>query len=64
MTVATRLAHLREKMKQYQLDAWIVPTSDPHLSEYLPEHWQVRAWLTGFTGSAGVAVVLTQQLST
>ncbi|MBR6877393.1 MAG: aminopeptidase P family N-terminal domain-containing protein, partial [Neisseriaceae bacterium] len=54
MTVATRLAHLREKMKQYQLDAWIVPTSDPHLSEYLPEHWQVRAWLTGFTGSAGV----------
>ncbi|MBQ9600780.1 MAG: aminopeptidase P family protein [Neisseriaceae bacterium] len=61
MTIATRLAHLREKMKQYQLDAWIVPTSDPHLSEYLPEHWQVRAWLTGFTGSAGVAVVLAEQ---
>ena len=61
MTIATRLAHLRKKMKQYQLDAWIVPTSDPHLSEYLPEHWQVRAWLTGFTGSAGVAVVLAEQ---
>lgn len=58
MTAITRLAALREKMQQHQLDAWIIPSADPHLSEYLPEHWQARAWLTGFTGSAGVAVVL------
>lgn len=52
---------LREKMAQHQLDAWIIPTADPHLSEYLPEHWQARAWLSGFTGSAGVAVVLAKE---
>ncbi|QMT34511.1 aminopeptidase P family protein [Conchiformibius steedae DSM 2580] len=52
-----RIAHLRGVMKQHALDAWIVPTADPHLSEYLPEHWQSRLWLSGFTGSAGTLVV-------
>ncbi|MEY4764204.1 MAG: hypothetical protein RI907_877 [Pseudomonadota bacterium] len=41
--------------------AVLVPSSDPHLSEYLPERWQGRQWLSGFTGSAGTLVVATQQ---
>ena len=58
MTVfAERIAHLRAVMQQHNLDAWIAPTADPHLSEYLPEHWQSRLWLSGFTGSAGTLVV-------
>lgn len=52
-----RLDALRERMRAKNIDAYIVLSTDPHLSEYLPEHWQSRAWLTGFTGSAGFAVV-------
>ncbi len=37
--------------------ACLVPSADPHLSEYLPEHWQARVWLSGFTGSAGTLIV-------
>ncbi len=44
-------------MEARGLDAYIVPTSDPHQSEYPPEHWKHRAWLSGFTGSAGTVVV-------
>lgn len=44
-------------MLQGQFDACVVLSSDPHLSEYVPEHWQVRQWLTGFDGSAGTLVV-------
>jgi len=40
-------------MKKYGLDAYIVPSSDPHLSEYVADHWKARAWISGFTGSAG-----------
>lgn len=43
------------------VDVFVVPTDDPHGSEYLAEHWQCRAWLTGFTGSAGTAVVTAQE---
>ena len=52
-TPAENLTALRNAMQQHGLDAWIAPTADPHLSEYLPEHWQSRSYLTGFTGSAG-----------
>ncbi len=52
-----RIAQLRARLHEAKLDAWIVPTADPHLSEYLPAHWQQRVWLTGFDGSAGTAVV-------
>lgn len=58
-TVAEKLTALRAQMRAQQFDAWIAPTADPHLSEYLPEHWQSRVWLSGFTGSAGT-LVLTQ----
>ncbi|MBV8209574.1 MAG: aminopeptidase P family protein [Burkholderiaceae bacterium] len=54
---AARIASLRQAMQHHGLAAWIVPSSDPHLSEYLPERWQGRAWLSGFTGSAGTLVV-------
>ena len=50
---------LRGKMQEKQLDAYIVLSQDAHNSEYTPEHWRGRTWLTGFTGSAGTAVVST-----
>jgi len=51
------LIALRKEMKNNNLKAYIVPTSDPHMSEYLAEHWHCRKWLSGFTGSAGTVVV-------
>ncbi len=52
-----KLSILREKMKQKKVDAFIIPSSDPHMSEYLPLHWKVREWMSGFNGSAGTLVV-------
>ncbi|MDQ1815105.1 aminopeptidase P family protein [Massilia sp. CCM 9210] len=51
-----RLAQLRAAMQRAQVDACIIPSSDPHLSEYLPGRWQGREWLTGFTGSVGTFI--------
>jgi len=55
-TIPERIAALRDVMQQRGISACIVPTADPHLSEYLPAHWQAREWLSGFTGSAGILV--------
>src|SRR5690242_4884476 len=55
--VSTRLAALRALMRERDIAYCIVPTADPHLSEYPPEHWRTREWLSGFTGSAGTLVV-------
>jgi len=55
--VRQSLIDLRVQMEKAGLDVWIEPTADPHQSEYLPLHWKTRHWLTGFSGSAGVAVV-------
>lgn len=52
-----RVGLLRQWMLERGYAALIVPTADPHGSEYLPERWKVRQWLTGFTGSAGLALV-------
>ncbi|MBQ0943744.1 aminopeptidase P family protein [Ideonella sp. 4Y16] len=52
-----RIDRLREHLARLGLQAALVPSSDPHLSEYLPEHWQGRAWFSGFTGSMGTLVV-------
>ncbi len=57
MSTEDKLRLVREWLEANQLDALVVPTDDPHGSEYLAEHWQCRRWLTGFTGSAGTAVV-------
>ncbi|KVQ18710.1 aminopeptidase P family protein [Burkholderia cepacia] len=55
--VPARLALLRGAMVRENLAAYLVPSADPHLSEYLPERWQARRWLSGFTGSVGTLVV-------
>ena len=52
-----RMEHLREKMRERQMDAYLVPTADFHESEYVGDHFTCRKFLTGFTGSAGTAVV-------
>lgn len=57
MDIKTKLNKLREEMKSKNLDAYIIPSTDPHISEYVPEHWTSRMWISGFTGSAGTIVV-------
>lgn len=52
-----RLAEVRALMKRKKLDALIIPSSDPHLGEYVHDHWRIIRWLTGFTGSAGNVVI-------
>lgn len=51
-----KLALLRSAMARAGIDACVVPSSDPHLSEYLPGHWKGREWLSGFTGSVGTFI--------
>lgn len=55
--IAQRLAALRTCMRAAHVDACLIPSSDPHLSEYLPRRWQARRWFSGFTGSVGTLVV-------
>lgn len=57
MTVNQKITALRQEMQKQKLAAYIVPSSDPHQSEYVAAHWQSRAWLSGFTGSAGTLIV-------
>jgi Xaa-Pro aminopeptidase len=57
MTVPEKLDALRCCMRGEGIDAWLVPTDDFHGSEYVGDYFQCRAWLTGFTGSAGTALV-------
>lgn len=55
--IAARLESLRAEMKKSGVDTYIVFNCDPHLSEYSPERWETRIWISGFTGSAGTAVI-------
>ena len=55
--VTDRIAALRELMQREAIDACIVPTGDPHMSEYVSDHYKTREFITGFTGSAGTAVI-------
>ncbi|MEE8441744.1 MAG: aminopeptidase P family protein [Spirochaetia bacterium] len=57
MVIRDRLHGLRDVMTERGIDAYVIPSSDPHQSVYPPEHWRSRAWITGFDGSAGTAVV-------
>lgn len=52
-----KLSALRKSMKELNLDVYLVPSDDPHLSEYTPDAYKRRAFLSGFGGSAGTAVV-------
>ena len=55
--IKKRIEDLRQWMAQQQVEAFIIPSTDPHLSEYVAPHWQSREWISGFTGSAGTVVV-------
>lgn len=57
ISVNEKIAALRRQMKQNGVQACIVPSSDPHMSEYLPAHWEARSYFSGFNGSAGTLVV-------
>ena len=56
-TICERIAALRAAMKEQNIQAYIIPTTDPHLSEYPAACWKYREWISGFTGSAGTVVV-------
>ncbi|MGI9159408.1 MAG: aminopeptidase P family N-terminal domain-containing protein [Saprospiraceae bacterium] len=51
------LPTLRRLMAEHGLDAYVIPATDPHISEYLPAHWRMLEWVSGFTGSAGTLVI-------
>lgn len=57
MTIDQKLETLRYKMKENNIHAYIIPSNDPHLNEYVPSHYKAREWISGFTGSAGIVVV-------
>lgn len=57
MQVNKKLKSFRKWMKKSSIDAIIIPTNDPHNSEYVPDHWKQREWISGFTGSAGIVVI-------
>ena len=57
MDINQRLEDLREVMRREHLAACIFPSTDPHQSEYVADHWKGREWISGFNGSAGTAVV-------
>lgn len=57
MTIPERLKALREWMQNKGIQAFIIPSNDPHFSEYVAPHWGCRAWISGFDGSAGTVAV-------
>lgn len=57
MEIQDRLKAFRQLMTQHGFAAYIIPPTDPHQSEYIADHWKVREWFSGFTGSAGTIVV-------
>ena len=62
MTVNERIAWVRRRMEENGIDACIIPSADPHMSEYVSDHWKTRAYISGFSGSAGT-VVITREMS-
>lgn len=59
--IKDRIASLRALLSENKLSAFIIPSTDPHLSEYVASHWKSREWISGFTGSAGTVVVTLDQ---
>ena len=55
--ITQRVEQLRIWMRKQGLCAYIFPSTDPHMGEYVPDHWKAREWISGFNGSAGTAVV-------
>ncbi|MDE6173134.1 MAG: aminopeptidase P family N-terminal domain-containing protein, partial [Bacteroides sp.] len=60
-TINNRIQALRALLKNEGIQAFIIPSTDPHLSEYVAPHWKSREWISGFTGSAGTVVVTTDK---
>lgn len=58
MIINERIAAIRAKMKNNNLAAYLIPSSDPHQSEYVADYWKSREWVSGFDGSAGLVVIL------
>ena len=58
-TINSRIQALRALFSREGIQAFIIPSTDPHLSEYVAPHWKSREWISGFTGSAGTIVVTT-----
>lgn len=61
MDINQRIESLRKLMNDRKIEAYIIPTSDPHQSEYLGDSYKDREFISGFTGSAGTAVVTTDE---
>ena len=61
MTIADKLAGLRRAMAEKNIDTYIILSSDAHQSEYVGDYWKARAYMSGFTGSAGTLVVTTEK---
>ena len=59
--IAKRIDALRKEMRQRNIDMYIVPTSDFHESEYVGDYFKARKYITGFTGSAGTAVITLEE---
>jgi len=57
MEIKNRISAIRNILIQNKFDAIIIPSTDPHISEYVAEHWKEREWISGFNGSAGIVVV-------
>src|SRR4051812_1559087 len=57
MTKQEKLSLIREQMKTNGVSAYIIPSADPHISEYLPDHYKCLEFASGFTGSAGTLVI-------
>ena len=63
MCIKDRIERLRQKMEEHHISVYMIPTADYHQSEYVGEHFKSRAFITGFTGSAGTAVITTEDIS-
>lgn len=61
MNISEKLASIRTAMRSNGLDAYIIPSSDPHQSEYVAERWKSREWISGFSGSAGTVVITLEE---
>jgi len=61
MNLIERIEALRGTMAQKQIDAYIITGTDPHLSEYIPDYWKTREWISGFSGSYGRVVITSNQ---
>ena len=56
-SITERIGRLRQCLREQSLSAFIIPSTDPHSGEYVPDHWKTREWVSGFTGSARTAVI-------